>query len=372
MAARWSPREAHRAVGRELDGPAQDILCDAMVHQLAGYARSTVAERWFDELRAVGATPWWPADLDPVTARSLTRVDGVESVLTSALRVVGLLLCLPSLEPLDPLPGTVRRGAGGASTSTSAVDARVLERVRALLAKAESTPYEAEAETFTAGAQALMARHSIDVAMLASRQRRPDDSPHARRIGIDRPYESPKVSLLHAVASANRCRTVWTAGLGLATVVGFEADLAAVETIFTSLLVQATRAMTSQGSRVSRTGQSRTRAFRQSFLMAYAWRIGARLMEETAGQTQAAVDSRGGAEGARRADGAGRVGGELVRVLAERAAEVDDTVSVMFPHLGHLPRGGASDPEGWSAGADAADRVTLGSCAHRLPGSMSG
>lgn len=365
----WSPREAHRVVGRELDVRAQDIMGDAMVHQLAGYARSTVADRWFDELSSVGATLWWPADLDPVTARSVIRDEGVEAVLTSALRVSGLLLSLPPLEPLDPLPGTVRRGSGGASSSAAAVDARILERVRALLAKAESTPYEAEAETFTAGAQALMARHSIDLVMLASRQRRPDDSPQARRIGIDRPYESPKVSLLDAVASANRCRTVWTKGLGLATVVGFDADLAWVETIFTSLLVQATRAMTSQGPRVSRPGQSRTRAFRQSFLTAYAWRIGARLGEETEEQTQAAVDAQGGAEAV---ESAGRLGGELVRVLAERATEVDDTVSAMFPHLVHRPLGGATDPEGWSAGADAADRATLASSEHRLPGSRSG
>ncbi|MFC7722126.1 DUF2786 domain-containing protein [Nonomuraea recticatena] len=38
--------------------------------------------------------------------------------------------------------------------------------MRALLAKAESTTYEAEAETFTSAAQSLMAKYSIDAAML--------------------------------------------------------------------------------------------------------------------------------------------------------------------------------------------------------------
>ena len=241
--------------------------------------------------------------------------------------------------------------------------------MRALLAKAESTSYEAEAETFTAGAQALMARHSIDAAMLAARERRRDDTPHGRRIGIDRPYESPKVSLLDVVARANRCRTVWSSGLGLVTVVGFEADLDAVETIFTSLLVQATRAMTSQGSRVTRTGQSRTRAFRQSFLTAYAWRIGARLQEATDHETRAAVDSQ---EPAATSAGGDRPGGVLVRILAQRASEVDDTVSAMFPELVHKPIGGASDAEGWSAGAAAANQATLFAAEQTLQGSATG
>ncbi len=87
--------------------------------------------------------------------------------------------------------------------------------------------------------------------------------------------------LVADVAEANRCRTVWSSGLGSVTVIGLDADQQATETIFTSLLVQATAAMTAEGRWVSANGQSRTRAFRQSFLTAYAHRIGARLREVT-------------------------------------------------------------------------------------------
>ena len=45
----------------------------------------------------------------------------------------------------------------------------VLDKVRALLAKAESTTFDAEAEAFTAKAQELMARHRIDRAVFEAR-----------------------------------------------------------------------------------------------------------------------------------------------------------------------------------------------------------
>ena len=64
-----------------------------------------------------------------------------------------------------------------------------------------------------------------------------------RRIGIDDPYARARVTLLSEVARANRCLAVWSRGLGFATVFGDAGDLDAVEVLYTSLLVQATRAM---------------------------------------------------------------------------------------------------------------------------------
>ena len=150
--------------------------------------------------------------------------------------------------------------------------------------------------------------------------------------------------------------------MGFVTVIGFETDQAATETIFTSLLVQATAAMTAEGRRVDHHGQSRTRAFRQSFLTAYAHRIGARLREATAEATTAA--EAGAAASGVGADcpvvgSAEPHGGVLVRVLAERAREVDERVKELFPRLVTKPLGGSSDVEGWSAGYRAADRADL-------------
>src|SRR5438552_3000516 len=67
------------------------------------------------------------------------------------------------------------------------------------------------------------------------------------------------------------------------------ADLDAVELLFTSLLVQANAAMIRAGGKKDEYGRSRTRSFRQSFLVPYAIRIGERLAEATGHAEQEAV-----------------------------------------------------------------------------------
>ena len=256
-------------------------------------------------------------------------------MLRRAGALLPLLASLPQVERLGPLPGACAAGEAAAGA-----DPRILERVRALLAKAESTTYPEEAETFTAGAQALMARHRIDAALLEARDDR-RTRPGGTRIGIDPPYESAKVALLTAVAAANRCRTVWTRALGFCTVVGFAVELDVVETLFTSLLVQATTAVTREGPRVDAEGRSRTRAFRNAFLLAYAHRIGERLAEESAREEHEAA--------------VGPAGHGLLPVLAARDAEVEQALADLFPRLRYSRPGAVSDADGWASGRAAAD-----------------
>ena len=361
----WQPADLLRLAARNLGAVGSAVLGDAVAAQLGRYAAQTVTPSWHDQLTQAGAAVWWPRDTDPLNARASSAPGGLVTVLTEAVRAADFLAGLPGLQRLDPLPGTwrpARHTGAGRGEQAAPVDARLLDRVRALLAKAESTTFEAEAETFTAGAQSLMARHSIDQAMLAaSSERLPVDGPSARRVGIDRPYETPKVLLLDAVATANRCRTVWSESLCFVTVIGFPADLEATETIFTSLLLQSTRAMTRHGSRTTHGGQSRTRSFRQSFLTAFAHRIGQRLRGVTEEETASARAREGGAE--TRRTGPSR---DLVHVLAERATEVDATVDALFPEMVHRPAGSANDHEGWWAGVQAADSATLSGAAEQL------
>jgi hypothetical protein len=192
-----------------------------------------------------------------------------------ALSVLHLLQHLPALERLCPLPGTDRAGV---SAMASDADQRILGKIRGLLTKAESTEFPEEAEALSARAQELMAKHSIDHALLAAESGN-KDKPAGRRLPVDNPYETPKATMLHAVAKANRCRSVWMKAYGMSTVIGFPSDLDAVELLFTSLLVQASTAMVREGAKRDANGRSRTRAFRQSFLVAYAHRIGERLWQ---------------------------------------------------------------------------------------------
>jgi len=345
----WRPVDLHNLTRRNLTESATPVVADAMAAQLAPFATGTIAPTWLEQLRTLDARCWWPAPADFVTARSGT--DGFERTIRSALDVAALLAMLPTIERLDPLPGTAHPHRPDQSGD---VDPRVLERVRRLLAQAESTPYEAEADTFTAAAQSLMARHSLDVAMLSESAGRPADTAKPVRLWVERPYEQEKIQLLHVVAEANRCRAVWMSNFGFATVIGHRADLAAVEAIFTSLLLQATRAMVGEGRQVTGSGRSRTRSFRRSFLFSYATRIGERLRAATESETASVLeehDANGsGATGASRA---------LVRVLAKRSAEVDAMVDELFPQLVSKSSSFTPDLHGWRAGQRAADAASL-------------
>jgi len=371
----WQPAELARHFGRELSAAHAAMIADMIAHEARGYPAGAVDPRWagqVDGLRATSYGPgtyegpnWWGSDGDYLTAwKARTTEPTFWAAVATAIEVVHLFGHVPIMEVLLPLPGTARR-AGAAKTASapagdgtaSAADERMLGRIRALLAKAESTEFAEEAEALSARAQELMAKYSIDHALLAARSGEREE-PSGRRIPVDGPYEEPKGTLLNVIAVANRCRAVWSKDVGLMTVVGFPADLNAVELLFTSLLVQAGTAMLRAGGKKDEFGRSRTRAFRQSFLVAYAIRIGERLEEATAHATAEAADELAAAQ----RDSAGAVGSgtDLVPFLAARQQAVDDTVDGLFG--GNLKRGRATrvtDAEGWASGRAAADLATL-------------
>ncbi len=349
----WQPVDVVRLVGRQFGNRHVRLVTDVIAADLKQYSVVTLDPRWPAQLAELDAKVWWTPEQGYLRAWcELPNNDWVD-VIPMALELVALLGTMPVLEQLGPKPGTARPPAGGSARASTGhepaaenpVDERMLSRIRNLLAKAEATGFPAEAEALTAAAQERMARYSIDAAMLAATAPDNRDKPNGRRIGIDNPYESAKAVLLNAVAQANRCRSVWTKNLGFCTVVGFEPDLDAVEALFTSLLVQATTAVTQAGAGAAAGARSRTKAFRQSFLSAYAHRIGERLAEITAAQTTAASAAPGG--------------GNLLPVLASRDKAVENTLAEMFPSLTQKSTGTISDPQGWHSGRGAADLATL-------------
>jgi hypothetical protein len=349
FAGGWQPVDLVRVARREYGDPAVAVMLDTIAGRMREYPASTVDPRWAAQLTAVGAEVWWSSDAEWVggwgTRHGAARPQTVET----AILTLRLLRELGKLPVLIPPPGQARagddprpRGAVRPAPAPPAA-ARMLDRIRALLAKAESTTFPEEAETYTAKAQELMARHSIDAALLdASTPSRAE--PVGVRIGVDAPYEGPKSMLLSVVAKVNRCRAVWSKEYGFNSVFGFETDLELVELLYTSLLVQATTAMTAQGTRRDRYGRSSTRSFRQSFLTSYANRIGERLSGAT---------ERASTEAAREMGGSA-----LLPVLAAREEAVRERVESAFPSLvSH--RVNVSSREGWESGRAAADRASL-------------
>jgi hypothetical protein len=361
------------AVFAQRDGDAEDALDLAEMLAVGppgpggqALVDAVVARRLRQEVAAAGDRGWAGPELDRVVQRRMSkgharvlgivsdapggafldhvagrRTDRIEAVLL-VIEVLALLACLPSLPKLRP-----------AERTRAGVDGRMLERVRALLAKAESTTFPEEAEALSAKAQELMARHAIDRALLEATAGAGTGGaggaahgPSGRRLAIDDPYAGPKSLLLAVVADANRCRAVWSSDVGLSTFFGADDDLDIVELLFTSLLCQATAAMAAAGSdRAGPQGRrARSKSFRHSFLVAYATRIGARLREATDTATGEAAEVHGAER--------------LLPVLAARTAAADAAAEAAFPHVTNK-RFSVNDAAGWAAGAAAADLASL-------------
>jgi hypothetical protein len=337
----WTPEDLHQVARRRLDAPGGSYLVDAIADESVRYAKATVPQRWQEDLRQIGAHVWWEPAQTGGHLQQWTRRRGcsLAEALTTVIEVLATLLALPALPRTMPPPGS----AVAAAPPRRGVDQKMLARVRALLAKAESTTFPDEAEALSAKAQELMSRYSLERIVIDSAAS-PGADPHpaaARRLWLDNPYVAAKALLVGAVAEANRCRTVLSEGLGFTTVLGDEVDLEIVELLSTSLLVQATRAMVSAGSQITRTGRSRTRSYRQSFLIAYATRIGERLT------TARDVGAAAVADPAR-----------LLPVLAAREQVVDELFESMFPRS--VSRSySVGNAAGWHAGRAAADLAVL-------------
>ncbi|MGW4687754.1 DUF2786 domain-containing protein [Streptomyces sp. NPDC004244] len=325
----WQPADVLRLVRRDLGDRHVRITRDLVGGEARRYAR--LPARWTD------AEAWWTDDTR--YAEQLAQRERADrfALATAFLEVFRLLIRLPSIEPVGPLPGDP--AADALEHAHAHIEPRMLGRIRALLAKAEATTYPEEAEALSAKAQELMARHTVDEALLAAGGKGPAQLPAACRIGVEPPYEEAKAVLLDAVATANRCRAVWNSAFEFSTVVGFESDIEAVELLYTSLLVQGTAAMTRAEAEQRAGGRKRTKTFRQSFLLAYASRLGRRLAETAEHTASEAPDN--------------------LPALVARDVAVTARADEMFPRTTTTRLRGATDLAGWNDGTAAADRAQV-------------
>lgn len=273
-----------------------------------------------------------------------------DDVHSAALDVEALLRRAPRLAELLTPParwGATNIGLpddAAAAASMGSLDPKVLRTIRALLAQAEGTTFEAEAETFTTKAQELMTRHSIDLAMLAAAGGGNQQGPAgviSTRVHLDNPYAQEKATFLGMLAHINGVRCVWSDWAGFCTLVGFPTDVQLTEVLFTSLLVQATQSAAQAGRRDSR---NKAPTFKRAFIVSFAQRIAERL--EDAGRA-----SREEAEVV--------YGSALAPVLASRKEAVEAAYTAAFPKT--VPMKSRSyDAAGWWAGRSAADQADLG------------
>ncbi|MGY1694065.1 DUF2786 domain-containing protein [Geodermatophilus sp. SYSU D00814] len=337
----WQPADVvHAARAQVTAASVPLVLALVAEHARRTDAAARAPQTWLDQLRELGT----PSAGDPAVVGAWARRESRSpaDAWRIVLRLAGLLRSTALLDVLVPPPS--RWGpAARRETASGPDDARVLRRIRALLAKAESTEYSEEAEALTAKAQELMTRHAVDTVLVADRPAARSDVT-TRRVHVDDPYVQAKVQLLGAVADANGVRLVWYRDLGIATLVGIAADLDAVELLFTSLLLQVGQALTAAERAAGR--RSASRSFRRAFLLGYAGRIGERLTDARERATRAAAEEQGV---------------DLRPVLRSRQEAVDDAFTEMFPRV-RSSRGRSSvDGAGWQAGRAAADSADVGS-----------
>ena len=356
----WQPRDLIHVAAR-IDRWAAPLAADVAIEQIR---RSDRGHR---------APPAWREQLEAAADRARSADIGVWSTRPDWLAVDRLVMAgvpapaawtstirlLARLHELPPLARTLPPPSAWPAEQPSTPPPRVttsrsepspnrdkvLSTIRALLAKAESTEFAAEAEALSAKAQAMMTRHAIDEALLHVGD---GDSVEvlSRRVLIDSPYPLEKVHLLSAVGRANRTRVVWMEELAMATVVGTPVDVDQVELLFVSLLIQSTRAMAEAGT--AQPGSfDRSPRFRRSFLTSYAVRIGERLSAADAETTAS-------------------YGSELVPVLRRQEEVVDAVYEQLFPHTREATSSRTYDRRGWDAGREAADQASF--VAGRLAG----
>jgi uncharacterized protein DUF2786 len=224
----------------------------------------------------------------------------------------------------------------------TAADDVVLDKVRKLLAKAEATHNEHEADAFAAKAASLIAAHRIDESRLA---RADGDVVTLREVPVGRgAYVRARLALLGAVAGAHDCEIVWRTGPDGATgiLAGFSSDLDVTVVLYESLHLQATGRMAA----VRRATPAATQRWRRAFLFGYADRVGD-LLTETRRRVETEVAASTG-------------GGSRLPDLPDRAAQVRAFASTAFGRVTSASAPAPAAARGYQDGHAAASVADIG------------
>jgi hypothetical protein len=339
----WQPADVVHVARREATtGSVPLVVALIAEHARRNDAPSRAPDAWIEQLSELGAL----GAGDPAVVSAWHRAErrAPAEAWRIVLQLVGVLRSALPIDTLLPPPSRWGPRHSRRADTPAPSDDRALRRIRGLLAKAESTEFPDEAESLTAKAQELMTRHAIDAALLEVGPSSGDGRQvGTRRVHVQDPYVRAKMQLLAGVAEANDVRVVWYSTLGIANLVGVRADVAAVELLFTSLLLQVAHALSAAERLMGH--RSASRSFRRSFLLGYAHRIGERL--RTARQSATA-------------EAAAEHDVDLLPVLRSRQAAVEERVTELFPRVRATRSRASVDAGGWYAGRDAADRADVG------------
>jgi hypothetical protein len=234
-------------------------------------------------------------------------------------------------------------------TTDDADKAKMLDRIRKLLAKAEDpAATTGEAETYTAKATELIAKYGIDQALLAASGVTRSTIGN-RIVTVDSPYSYAKALLLYrlvealggeAIMMTNRRGTA-TGGVRKVHIFGYDSDLERAELLYTSLLVQLSFAMLAG---IPEPGEG-IKEWRRSFIIGFTERVVARVREaEEAAHRQADRERTSGPS--------------TDLVLVDRAKLVRREFMQVYPSVRTTSM--SAGTSGMDAGRAAGNRASLG------------
>ncbi|MFI6813188.1 DUF2786 domain-containing protein [Nonomuraea sp. NPDC050328] len=227
------------------------------------------------------------------------------------------------------------------------VSDKTLKRIQGLLAKAQATNFEAEADTYMAAALRLMAKYGIEMAHLADSGQVADEVT-TWEILIGTSYGVDRRALLVNIARAKRCRPVYVQlphGYRV-TIVGHASDLEQVKLLNASLQLQM-----GKGARTARDGSGKSStAFKKGWMLGFYTRVYERMLEA---ERAATCEPRP-------ADATTSSGRSTELVLASREQAVQAAFDKRYPKLGKAPKRTLTNASGYSAGRAAGDQADIG------------
>lgn len=229
---------------------------------------------------------------------------------------------------------------------------KILERVRKLLEKAESTTFGPEAESLIQAAQELMVKYAIAEADLRRDERIHTSFP--TQVIIDMPGRAPlikaKRNLLTSIGRWNNVKVLFM-GKTHAVLIGFTEDIEWVNMLYTSLTLQMIRAAAAD---IDKRGSANATVWRNNFAWGFALRIDQRLAE-----THRKVETENPTG--------------MALMVRDKSLVVQQEVSKRYPRVRSMAGGKRRqfDGDARRLGGEAANRADLGSTklansSHRL------
>lgn len=234
------------------------------------------------------------------------------------------------------------------------------EKITALLAKAESTQFEDEADALIAKAQNLRQQYRID-SVLEDFEDSAEDI-IALRVRIKGPWVKHQHTLLGSVACPNGGAAVLLSDFGICTVMATRDDAEHIVDLYNSLNRQRAWFMKNSDGAKLAAQDGETSSYRRSFILAYASKIHQLLHEAN---TEAAKEQQ---EAAKQSSTSGEkavnersyeIVSRALPVLARRQAASEEALDDLFPNLSSMNLS-ANHTRGIIDGVDAAEKSHLG------------